>query len=212
MTELPEDLLRTDNGLPEVSQIDVARHYLRLSQRNYGVDSGFYPLGSCTMKYNPKVNESLARLPAFAQLHPLVPASAAQGGLALIFGLQECLKEIGGFAAVSLQPSAGAHGELTGLLMMRAYHADRKEYDRTQVLIPDSAHGTNPASTTMAGLNVVELPTDPRGNIDLDALRAACGPSVAGLMLTNPNTLGLLEEQVEQVVRIVHECGGLVYG
>jgi len=210
--KLPEELVRTDNGLPELSQLDVTRHYLHLSQRNYGVDSGFYPLGSCTMKYNPKLNEAVARLPGFAQLHPLLPASAVQGSLAVIFALQECLKEIGGFAAVSLQPSAGAHGELTGLLMMRAYHADRNDDARTQVLIPDSAHGTNPASTTMAGLSVIEIPTDHRGNIDLGALKAACGPNVAGLMLTNPNTLGLFEEQIEQAIQLVHECGGLVYG
>lgn len=210
--ELPEELVRADNGLPELSQLDVARHYLHLSQRNYGVDSGFYPLGSCTMKYNPKVNELVARLPGFAQLHPLLPVSAVQGSLKLMFKLQECLKDVGGFAAVSLQPSAGAHGELTGLLMMRAYHGDRNDETRTQVLIPDSAHGTNPASTSMAGMSVIEIPTDDRGNIDLGALKAACGPDVAGLMLTNPNTLGLFEEHIVEVIELVHECGGLVYG
>ncbi len=210
--ELPEDLVRADNGLPELSQIQIARHYLKLSQRNYGVDSGFYPLGSCTMKYNPKVNEMIARLPGFAELHPLLPAASVQGSLAVMFNLQECIKEIAGFSAVSLQPSAGAHGELTGLLMMRAYLADHGEHARTQVLIPDSAHGTNPASTSMAGLTVTEIPTDGRGNIDLEALKAACGPDVVGLMLTNPNTLGLFEEQIDQVIELIHGCGGLVYG
>ena len=209
---LPDHLLRADNDVPELSEIDVARHYLHLSQGNFGVDSGFYPLGSCTMKYNPKINEAIARLPGFMSCHPLLPLSAVQGNLALMYDLQNCLAEIGGFDAVSLQPSAGAHGELTGLLMMRAYHAGRGDDARRQILIPDSAHGTNPASATMSGLSVTEIPTDDRGNIDLDALNAACGPDVAGLMLTNPNTLGLFEEQVEEVIQRVHECGGLVYG
>jgi glycine dehydrogenase subunit 2 len=210
--ELPKDLLREDNGLPELSQLDVVRHYLRLSQLNFGVDSGFYPLGSCTMKYNPKINEAVARLPGFACTHPLQPMETAQGNLALIYRLQEWLGEIGGFAGVSLQPAAGAHGELAALLMMRAYHADQGENQRTQVLIPDSAHGTNPASTTMAGLIALEIPSDDRGNIDLDALRAACDDTVVGLMLTNPNTLGHFEERIDQVADLVHGCGGLVYG
>jgi glycine dehydrogenase subunit 2 len=210
--ELPEDLLREDNGLPELSQLDVVRHYQRLSQSNFGIDSGFYPLGSCTMKYNPKINEEIARLPGFAQTHPLQPPATAQGNLALMYRLQEWLKEIGGFEAVSLQPAAGAQGELTALLMMRAYHAERGDTKRVQVLIPDSAHGTNPASTTMAGLTALEVPSDNRGNIDLEALRVACDETVVGLMLTNPNTLGLFEEQIEEVVQLVHDCGGLVYG
>jgi len=211
-TELPKDLLRDDNGLPQLSQLDVVRHYLHLSQFNFGVDSGFYPLGSCTMKYNPKVNDEVVRLPGFADSHPLQSASSVQGNLALMYRLQEWLGEIGGFAGVSLQPAAGAHGELTALLMMRAYHADRGEGHRSQVLIPDSAHGTNPASTTMAGLDVLEIPSDRRGNIDLEALRAACDETVVGLMLTNPNTLGLFEEHVDDIVALVHGCGGLVYG
>jgi glycine dehydrogenase subunit 2 len=209
---LPDAELREDCGLPELSQLDVVRHFLALSQRNFGVDTGFYPLGSCTMKYNPKVSEQIARLPAFADAHPLADPETVQGNLALMFGLQGWLAEIGGFAGVSLQPSAGAHGEFTGLLMMRAYHRDRGETDRTRILIPDSAHGTNPASTTMAGFTAVELPSDARGNIDLDAVRAACHRTVAGIMMTNPNTLGLFEEQIEEVVRLVHDCGGLVYG
>ena len=210
--DLPAELLRDDNGLPELSQLDVVRHYLRLSQMNFGVDSGFYPLGSCTMKYNPRINEDIAGLPEFASSHPLGPPASAQGSLAVMHAVQEWLKEIGGFAAVSLQPAAGAQGELTALLMMRAYHAGHGEGQRSQVLIPDTAHGTNPASTTMAGMNALEVPSDDRGNIDVDALRAACDNSVVGLMLTNPNTLGLFEERIEEVVRLVHDCGGLVYG
>jgi glycine dehydrogenase subunit 2 len=210
--ELPEGLLRASNDLPELSQLDVVRHYLRLAQMNYGIDSGFYPLGSCTMKYNPRVGETMACLSGFADSHPLQPSTSVQGNLALMYQLQEWLKEIGGFAGVSLQPAAGAQGELTALLMMRAYHAERGEGKRNQVLIPDSAHGTNPASTSMAGLDVLEIPSDHRGNIDLDALRAACDQTVVGLMLTNPNTLGLFEERIEDVVHFVHDCGGLVYG
>jgi glycine dehydrogenase subunit 2 len=209
---LPDALLRSDNGLPELSQRDVVRHFLRLSQRNFGVDSGFYPLGSCTMKYNPKIIEEIARLPGFVHSHPLQAPETVQGNLALMFELQKFLKEIGGFASVSLQPAAGAQGELTALLMMRAYHADRGEAKRNQVLIPDSAHGTNPASATMAGLDALEIPSDRRGNIDLDALRAACDETVVALMLTNPNTLGLFEGNIREVVDLVHGCGGLVYG
>ncbi len=209
---LPKTGLRRDCGLPELSQVDVVRHYLALSQRNFGIDTGFYPLGSCTMKYNPKVNEEIARMPPFAEAHPLQDADTVQGNLMLMYQLQEWLAEIGGFAAVSLQPSAGAHGEFTGLLMMRAYHLDRGDARRVRILIPDSAHGTNPASTTMAGFTTVELPSDARGNVDLEAVKAACDDTVAGIMLTNPNTLGLFEEHIEEVVRLVHECGGLVYG
>ena len=209
---MPAGELGADCDLPELSQLDVVRHFLALSQRNFGVDTGFYPLGSCTMKYNPKVNEQIARLAGFAETHPLQDPESVQGNLALMFWLQEWLAEIGGFAGVSLQPSAGAHGEFTGLLMMRAYHRDRGETERTRILIPDSAHGTNPASTTMAGFTAVELPSDARGNVDLDAVRAACDRTLAGIMLTNPNTLGLFEEHIEEVVRLVHDCGGLVYG
>jgi glycine dehydrogenase subunit 2 len=209
---LPESELAADCDLPELSQLDVVRHFLALSERNFGIDTGFYPLGSCTMKYNPKVNEQIARLPGFAEAHPLQDTESVQGNLALMFSLQEWLAEIGGFSGVALQPAAGAHGELTGLLMMRAYHLERGERDRTRILIPDSAHGTNPASTTMAGFTAVELPSDARGNVDLAAVRAACDGSVAGIMMTNPNTLGLFEEHIGEVVRLVHGCGGLVYG
>ena len=211
-TSLPEALIRDDNGLPELSELDVVRHFQHLAQQNFGVDSGFYPLGSCTMKYNPRINEAVAALPGFTEAHPLADEADVQGCLAVMHSLQTWLAEIGGFATTSLQPSAGAHGELTALLMMRRYHADRGEKERIHVLIPDSAHGTNPASTTMAGLTVLEIPSDQRGNVDLDALAAACDETVAGLMLTNPNTLGLFEERIEDVVRLVHGCGALVYG
>jgi glycine dehydrogenase subunit 2 len=209
---LPDDLIRADLPLPEVSELDVVRHFVRLSQLNHAVDIGFYPLGSCTMKYNPKINEDAARLPGFAFSHPLQHSGLSQGNLALMYELQEWLAEIGGFAGVSLQPAAGAHGELTGILIVRAYHRSRGDAKRTKILIPDSAHGTNPASTAMAGMQVMELKSDGRGNVDLEALRPACDETVAGLMLTNPNTLGLFEEHVREVVDTVHACGGLVYG
>jgi glycine dehydrogenase subunit 2 len=209
---LPKGLVRQELPLPELSEIDVVRHFVRLSQLNHSVDTGFYPLGSCTMKYNPKVNEDAARLPGFAFSHPLQDPETAQGNLALMYSLQEWLKEIGGFAGISLQPAAGAHGELTGILIIRAYHRSRGDTKRTKILIPNSAHGTNPASTAMGGFQVVELPSDERGNVDLKALRAACDDTVAGLMLTNPNTLGLFEEHVQEVVEQIHACGGLVYG
>jgi glycine dehydrogenase subunit 2 len=209
---LPADGLRDDLPLPELSQLDVVRHYQALSRRTFGVDSGFYPLGSCTMKYNPRLGEALARLPGFSNAHPLQPTDSVQPLLALMAHLQQWLAKIGGFPSVSLQPAAGAQGELTALLMMRAYHADRGEGHRSQILIPDSAHGTNPASTTMAGLSALEIPSDERGNIRLDALRVACDDSVVGLMITNPNTLGLFEQEIEAVIELVHGCGGLVYG
>jgi glycine dehydrogenase subunit 2 len=208
----PTSMLRESVDLPEVDELTLMRHYVRLSQLNWAIDLGFYPLGSCTMKYNPKVNEATARLPGFAQTHPYQDPHTVQGNLLLMYELQEMLREIGGFAGVSLQPSAGAHGELTGVLIMRAYQVDRGETQRTRILVPDSAHGTNPATTTMAGLEVIEVPSDERGNVDLEALRAVCGETVCGLMLTNPNTLGLFEEQLAQVIDLIHGCGGLVYG
>ncbi|KPL83224.1 glycine dehydrogenase [Thermanaerothrix daxensis] len=209
---LPEGFVRKDLPLPELAEVDVVRHFVRLSQKNYAVDYGLYPLGSCTMKYNPKINEDAARLPGFALAHPLQPIDTVQGSLALMYELQELLKEITGMGAVSLQPAAGAHGELTGVLIIRAYHQSRGDTKRTKILIPDSAHGTNPASSAMSGYEVVQLPSDKRGNVDLEALKAACDETVAGLMLTNPNTLGLFEENVLEVTRVVHEAGGLVYG
>ncbi|MEJ2606007.1 MAG: aminomethyl-transferring glycine dehydrogenase subunit GcvPB [Anaerolineales bacterium] len=210
--EIPASLEREELPLPELSEIDVVRHFTRLSQLNHGVDTGFYPLGSCTMKYNPKINEEVARLPGFALTHPLQDPALLQGNLALMYAVQQWLMEIGGFRAVSLQPAAGAQGELTGILIIRAYHEDRGDTKRNRILVPDSAHGTNPASIAMSGMEVVEVPSDPRGNIDIEALRSQCGDTVAGLMLTNPNTLGLFEEHVQEVIQLVHGCGGLVYG
>jgi glycine dehydrogenase subunit 2 len=212
VTDLPSGFERDDLPLPELSEIDVVRHFVRLSQLNHSIDTGFYPLGSCTMKYNPKVNEDAARLAGFALSHPLQDQELSQGNLALMYEVQEWLKEVGGFAGVSLQPAAGAHGELTGLLIIAAYHRDRGDNDRKIILVPDSAHGTNPASTTMAGLELIELPSDDRGNIDLEKLREVCDETVAGLMLTNPNTLGLFEEHVQEVAKQIHDCGGLMYG
>jgi glycine dehydrogenase subunit 2 len=211
-TPVPEDWIRDGLSLPAVSEIDVVRHYVRLSQLNYAVDTGFYPLGSCTMKYNPKANEAAARIPAFSSAHPLQDPATVQGAMRLVFQLQRFIAEIGGFPAVSLQPSAGAQGELTGLLIIRKYHADAGQAGRNRILVPDSAHGTNPASTAMAGFEAVEIPSDGRGNIDMARLAAALDGRAAGLMLTNPNTLGLFEENLLEVTRLVHEAGGLVYG
>lgn len=212
MEPLPESLVRSDLPLPELSEVDVVRHFTRLSQLNHSIDTGFYPLGSCTMKYNPKVNEETARLPGFAHVHPLQPVETVQGSLALIYDLQNWLKEIGGFAGVTLQPAAGAQGELTGVLIIRAYHESRGQNQRNKILIPDSAHGTNPATSAMSGMHVVEIKSDGRGNVDLETLRLECDDTLAGLMLTNPNTLGLFDENVEEVIRLVHAAGGLVYG
>lgn len=211
-TGLPVGLERTDLPLPEVGELEVLRHFTRLSQLNHSILTGFYPLGSCTMKYNPVINEETARLPGFARSHPLQPTEMVQGNLAVMYYLQEWLAEIGGFAGVSLQPAAGAQGELAGVKMIRAYHEDRGDSQRNKILIPDSAHGTNPATSSMSGYRVVEIPSDERGNVDLEKLKAECDDTLAGLMLTNPNTLGLFEEQVEEVIEAVHAAGGLVYG
>ena len=208
----PANLLRQQLPLPELAEADVVRHYVSLSKYNYSVDGGFYPLGSCTMKYNPKINEDNARLPGFLFTHPLQQVETVQGNLVLMYQLQEWLKEISGFAAVTLQPAAGAQGELTGVLMMRAYHIAGGDTKRNKMLIPDSAHGTNPASSSISNLKVVQIPSDEHGNVDLAALKAACDETVVGLMLTNPNTLGLIEEHLEEVIQTVHDCGGLVYG
>jgi glycine dehydrogenase subunit 2 len=208
----PKELLRSELPLPELAEVDVVRHYMHLSSFNYSVDSGYYPLGSCTMKYNPKINEDTCRLPGFLFTHPLQPIETVQGNLALMFQLQEWLKEIAGFAAVTLQPAAGAHGEFTGVLMMHAYHKSRGDDKRVKMLIPDAAHGTNPASVGMMGMTVVTIPSDKRGNVDLKALEEACDDTVVGMMLTNPNTLGLFDENVEKVIELVHGCGGLMYG
>ena len=196
--------------LAEVSEVEVTRHFTRLSRWNYAIDIGLYPLGSCTMKYNPKVNERVARMPGFAGLHPAQPPSTMQGALALMWGLEQLLCEIGGFSRVTLQPAAGAHGELAGLMMIRAYHEDRKRHP-TKVLIPDSAHGTNPASCTLNGFEVLPIKTGADGLLDIDSLRRAAGSDTAAVMMTNPSTLGLFEERIGDAAEIVHKAGGLVY-
>jgi glycine dehydrogenase subunit 2 len=208
----PESFEREDVNLPELSELDVTRHFTNLSKLNYSIDGGFYPLGSCTMKYNPKINEEMARLPGLANTHPLQPIVSVQGDLYLMYQLQEWLQEISGFNRVCLTPAAGAQGELVGALIIKKFHQVNDHPKRVKILIPDSAHGTNPATSSMSGFNVVSLPSDTRGNVDLEALRTECDETLAGLMLTNPNTLGLFDENVEEVIRIVHEAGGLVYG
>ena len=210
-SDLPADLLRDDLDLPEVSEMDVVRHFVRLSQLNHSIDTGFYPLGSCTMKYNPKLNEDMARLPGFARIHPLQDPTTAQGALALMYQLQHWLAELSGMAGASLQPAAGAHGEFAGILMIRAYHVANGEAHRTKIIVPDSAHGTNPATTSMAGLEVIEVLSDANGDVDLDKLREVCGDDMAGMMITVPNTLGVFERHIKDIVDIVHGCGGLVY-
>jgi glycine dehydrogenase subunit 2 len=208
---IPRSMLRAEGPrLPEVSEPEIVRHYNRISRRNFDLDTGFYPLGSCTMKHNPKVNERVAALPGHAGLHPLTPPERAQGALELMWLLQRSLSEICGLPHVSLQPSAGAHGELAGLLLTRAYHADRGE-TRAKVLTPDTAHGTNPATVTMAGYEVVKVATDERGGIDVDDLRAKADDQVACLMLTNPNTLGLFDERIEEIAEVVHGTGATLY-
>ena len=210
--ELPTEMLRADLPLPEVAEIDVVRHYVRLSQLNHAIDVGFYPLGSCTMKYNPKVNDAVAQLPGFAHTHPYQPDHMVQGNLELMYRLQKALEALSGFAGICLQPSAGAHGEFAGMLVIRAYHLAHGDRERRVVLIPDSAHGTNPASTSMCGYETVEVQSDARGNVDLDDLARHCGDDIAGMMLTNPNTLGLFDEHVLEVAEMIHGCGGLLYG
>ncbi len=208
---IPASLRRTSPPvLPEVSERDLVAHYTHLSHRNYGIDLGFYPLGSCTMKYNPKLAEECAALPGFRRLHPLQPESQVQGALQLLVELEHTLCAVTGMDAVTFQPAAGAHGELTGLLMMRAYHESRGDA-RRRVIIPDSAHGTNPASVTFAGYQVATVPSTPSGEVDVDALRAMVSDDVAGLMITNPNTLGLFETRITEIAGIIHDAGGLLY-
>lgn len=208
---LPAGHVRDELPLPDVSEIDVIRHFTRLSQLNFSIDTNFYPLGSCTMKYNPKINEVTARLPGFACLHPYQDESTLQGALQLMYELQEVLAEIAGLPGVTLEPAAGAQGELTGMLIIWAYHHHNGDTRRKYVLVPDSAHGTNPATAAMCGFQVIEIPSDERGNMDPDATRAALSDEVAGLMLTNPSTLGLFEEHILEITEMVHQAGGLVY-
>lgn len=197
--------------LPELSEMDVMRHYIELSHKNHFIEKGLYPLGSCTMKYNPKLNEDAATLPGFADIHPYQPEESVQGALALLDETGRWLAALTGMDAFTLQPAAGAHGELTGLLMIMAYHAARRDHRRNKVIVPDSAHGTNPATAAMAGCTVVEVPSDRKGSVDLAALEKAAGEDTAALMLTNPNTLGLFERSITEVAKIIHEAGALLY-
>jgi len=208
----PVEMLRkTAPELPEVSEVDVIRHYTNLSKRNYGVDSGFYPLGSCTMKYNPKINEDIASIEGLAQMHPLQDPQSAQGNLEILYNIDKYLSEILGMERVTLQPAAGAHGEMTGLMIIKAYHMHRNDIKRVKIIVPDSSHGTNPASAAIAGFEVVHIPSDERGCVDIKALESILDDTVAGLMLTNPNTLGLFEEDILKISEMVHGCGGLLY-
>ena len=209
---LPQELLRKQAPeLPNLSEPSLVRHYTGLSERNRGVDNVFYPLGSCTMKYNPKINEDLASLPGFCNIHPLAPWQTTQGCLEAMALLEDCLKKITGMDAITLQPAAGAHGELTGMMVLKAFHEKNGQTQRNKIIVPDSAHGTNPASAHMAGFEIVEIQSAPDGRVELQALREAVGEDTAGLMLTNPSTLGLFERDILEITRIVHEAGGLVY-
>ena len=209
---LPEEYRRkTAPRLPEIGESDLSRHYQALSRQAFGVCDGFYPLGSCTMKYNPKLGEAMAALPGFTGIHPLQPIQTIRGCQQALTLAEHLLCEVTGMDAMTFQPAAGAHGEFTGLLLIKAYHRSRGDTERTVILVPDSAHGTNPASAAMAGFTVKNLPSTPEGLVDLEALRAACGPDTAGLMLTNPNTVGLFERDILDITAIVHEAGGLVY-
>ncbi|MDE7180356.1 MAG: aminomethyl-transferring glycine dehydrogenase subunit GcvPB, partial [Muribaculaceae bacterium] len=209
---IPADLLRKEMPeLPEVSELDVVRHYTNISNKNFGVDTGFYPLGSCTMKYNPKINEEISAMPQFAGLHPLQDAETAQGALEVYYNLQKALASLSGLAEFTLNPYAGAHGELTGLMVMRQYHASRGDHKRTKVIVPDTAHGTNPASAMVAGLEVVEVKSKPNGSIDIEDLKPLLDDTVAGIMMTNPNTVGMFETEILEIAYLVHKAGGLLY-
>lgn len=211
-SDIPAHLLRkTKPILPEVSELQAVRHYTRLSQKNFSIDTHFYPLGSCTMKYNPRGAHRLASLPGFINRHPLSPAEHSQGFLSCVLEFQEILKEVTGMQAVSLTPMAGAQGEFAGVAMIRAYHQARGDTARTEILVPDAAHGTNPASAVMCGYKAREIPTDAQGDVDLEALKAAVGPQTAGIMLTNPSTLGVFERRIEEIAKIIHQAGGLLY-
>ncbi|MEB3285469.1 MAG: aminomethyl-transferring glycine dehydrogenase subunit GcvPB [Candidatus Sericytochromatia bacterium] len=209
---LPRGMRReTVLPLPALTEPEVIRHFTRLSRKNFAIDAGFYPLGSCTMKYNPKLNELMSRLPGFAGLHPYQPTETAQGALTVMAELEQALQALTGMARVTLQPAAGAHGELTGILMIKAYHQDRSDDARTEIIVPDSAHGTNPATAALAGYTVITVPSDGRGQVDMEALRGVVGPRTAGMMLTNPNTLGLFEENIAEITGLIHQAGGLMY-
>lgn len=210
--KLPKHLLREDNlELPEVTEPDVVRHFTNLSDKNYGVDTGFYPLGSCTMKYNPKINEVIASLPGFQKTHPLAPIEASQGSLELIYETDLMLREITGMDYFSLAPFAGAHGELTGLWIIKKYHELKGDFKRTKIIVPDSAHGTNPASVAMAGFESVEVKSNDNGTVNVESLKALLSDEVAGIMLTNPNTLGIFEKDILEISSLIHDIGGLLY-
>lgn len=207
-----QGLLRAEAPrLPEMAEVDLSRHYTELAKQTHGVNDGFYPLGSCTMKYNPRVNEEAAAQPGFTQLHPLQPVETVQGAMEVIHTAEKMLCEITGMDSMTFQPAAGAHGEYTGLLLIRKYHQSRGDTARTKIIVPDSAHGTNPASATMAGFKVVSVPSNEQGGVNLDALRKAVGPDTAGLMLTNPNTVGLFDPNILEITQIIHDAGGLCY-
>lgn len=209
---IPAKFIRqTPAALPEVSEIELVRHFTKLSRRNHGVDVDFYPLGSCTMKYNPKINEDAARTPGLGNIHPQQPAEQVQGALELMHTLESWLCEVTGMDRMTLQPAAGAHGELTGILIIRAYHLSQGARQRNKIIVPDAAHGTNPATAAMAGFEVVGIKSDARGGVDIPSLKAALGPDTAALMLTNPNTLGLFDENIQEIAQLVHEAGGLLY-
>ena len=209
---IPAELcLEAELDLPEVSELDVVRHFTNLSTKNFGVDTGFYPLGSCTMKYNPKINEEVAAMAEFNNIHPLQSEESVQGALEVYYNLQEMLSNIAGFAEFTLNPYAGAHGELTGLMVMRQYHESRGDFKRTKVIIPNSAHGTNPASAMVAGLEVVEVKSKPNGSVDVEDLKPLLDDTIAGIMMTNPNTLGMFEVEIMEIAKLVHEAGGLLY-
>jgi glycine dehydrogenase subunit 2 len=208
---LPKALLRDDLPLPDNTELDVVRHFTRLSQKTFGIDTAFYPLGSCTMKYNPRINDALANLPALRDLHPFAPDDLAQGALAVMWELERSLASLFGMAAFSLNPAAGAHAELAALLIAKAYFKKKGDARRTTVIVPDTAHGTNPASAAMVGYNVVSLKSDERGRVSVDAIRAAVGPDTAVCMMTNPNTLGLFEDHIHEIAAAVHAAGGLMY-
>jgi glycine dehydrogenase subunit 2 len=212
VADIPQKLRRTSKPLlPEVGELETVRHFTRLSQLNFSIDTHFYPLGSCTMKYNPKACNQYAMLPEFLARHPLGPESHGQGFLACMYELQEMLKEVTGMQAVALSPMAGAHGEFAGVAMIRAYHRSRGDLARNEIIVPEAAHGTNPATATMCGCVVREIPVNAEGDVDIEALKAAVGPNTAGIMLTNPSTLGVFERRIEEVARIVHTAGGLLY-
>lgn len=206
-----KDRRRVALNLPALSESDLSRHYTELAKKSHGVNDGFYPLGSCTMKYNPKINDDMAGLLGFTEIHPLQPAHTVQGCMEVLKLAEKYLCEITGMDNMTMQPAAGAHGEFTGLLLIKAYHESRKDKKRTKIIVPDSAHGTNPASATMAGYTVVSIPSGEDGCVDMDKLREAAGDDIAGLMLTNPNTVGLFDKNIQEITRVVHECGGLCY-